>query len=72
MVEVVARVGPAMERLARAQAAGDVVVVGHGGAIRAAVAHALCITADNACILREICRSPGWSGMRRACGLWGE
>ncbi len=48
MVEVVARVGPAMERLARAQAGGDVVVVGHGGAIRAAVAHALCITADNA------------------------
>ncbi len=48
MAEVVARVGPALERLARAHEGGDVVVVGHGGAIRAAVAHALRITADNA------------------------
>jgi broad specificity phosphatase PhoE len=48
MAEVVARVGVALERLAHAQAGGDVVVVGHGGAIRAAVAHALGITADNA------------------------
>ena len=48
MAEVVGRVGAALERLARAQAGGDVVVVGHGGAIRAAVAHALRIGADNA------------------------
>lgn len=48
MADVVARVGAALERLAQAQAGGDVVVVSHGGAIRAAVAHALHIPADNA------------------------
>lgn len=48
MAEVVARVGAAMERLAAAREGGDVVVVSHGGAIRAAVAHALHISADNA------------------------
>ncbi len=48
MADVVGRVGAALERLARAQAGGDVVAVSHGGAIRAAVAHALHITADNA------------------------
>lgn len=47
LVEVVARVGPALERLA---AGGDaeVVVVSHGGAIRAALAHALGIEAHAA------------------------
>jgi alpha-ribazole phosphatase len=48
MAEVIARVGPAMERLAERYAGQDVVVVSHGGAIRAAVAHALSIAADNA------------------------
>ncbi len=48
MAQVIHRVGPAMERLATAHDGGDVVVVSHGGAIRAAVAHALGITADNA------------------------
>jgi alpha-ribazole phosphatase len=48
MAEVVARVGETLERLAREQAGRDVVVVSHGGAIRAAVAHALRIDADNA------------------------
>lgn len=48
MADVIARVGPAMERLAAAHPEGDVVVVSHGGAIRAAVAHAIGITADNA------------------------
>ena len=47
MAEVIVRVGSAMERLATTHD-GDVVVVSHGGAIRAAVAHALGITADNA------------------------
>lgn len=46
--EVIARVGPAMERLAERQAGRQVVVVSHGGAIRAAVAHALRIDADQA------------------------
>ncbi len=48
MAEVIARVGPAMERLAERHAGQDVVVVSHGGAIRAAVAHAIGIRADNA------------------------
>lgn len=37
---VVARVGEALERLAEAHAGQDVVAVSHGGAIRAALAHA--------------------------------
>jgi alpha-ribazole phosphatase len=48
MAEVITRVGAAMERLARAHDGEDVVIVSHGGAIRAAVAHALAIAADNA------------------------
>ena len=48
MVAVIARVGAVMERLAAAHAGGDVVIVSHGGAIRAAVAHALNIDADTA------------------------
>ena len=48
MAEVIARVGAALERLSDAHGDGDVVVVSHGGAIRAAVAHALRIAADNA------------------------
>lgn len=47
-VEVIARVGAALERLAETYAGNDVVIVSHGGAIRAAVAHALRIEADNA------------------------
>jgi alpha-ribazole phosphatase len=45
---VIDRVGPAMERLASAHAGADVVVVSHGGAIRAAVAHALGVGAEPA------------------------
>jgi alpha-ribazole phosphatase len=48
MAEVIARVGTSIERLARHHPGEDLVVVGHGGAIRAAVAHALGIGADNA------------------------
>ena len=48
MAEVITRVGTALENLARGRTGHDVVVVSHGGAIRAAVAHALRITADNA------------------------
>jgi alpha-ribazole phosphatase len=46
-VQVIARVGPAMEQLAQ-DYEGDLVVVSHGGAIRAALAHALDVQADNA------------------------
>ena len=46
MRQVIARVGQVMERLATAHAGADVVIVSHGGAIRAAVAHALDVSAD--------------------------
>ena len=48
MAHVIVRVGRAMERLAAAHAGMDVIIVSHGGAIRAAVAHAIGIGADNA------------------------
>jgi broad specificity phosphatase PhoE len=48
MGEVIVRVGATMERLAETHAGLDVVAVSHGGTIRAAVAHALGIGADNA------------------------
>ena len=48
MQEVIARVGPVLERLARTHAGEDVVAVSHGGTIRAAVAHALRIGPDSA------------------------
>jgi broad specificity phosphatase PhoE len=48
MAEVITRVGVAMEGLAVDHPGEDVVIVSHGGAIRAAVAHALAISADNA------------------------
>ncbi len=46
MHEVLARVGTALEALAAAHQGGEVVVVSHGGAIRAAVAHALGVPPD--------------------------
>lgn len=48
MAEVVARVGQTMDELEAAHAGHDLVVVSHGGAIRAAVAHAMGIGADRA------------------------
>lgn len=48
MADAIARVGPALERLAETYHGRDVVAVTHGGTIRAAVAHALGIGADNA------------------------
>ncbi|HEV7264853.1 MAG TPA: histidine phosphatase family protein [Falsiroseomonas sp.] len=39
--DVIARVGPAVDRLVTENAGGDVVVVAHGGSIRAALAHAM-------------------------------
>jgi broad specificity phosphatase PhoE len=48
MRAVIARAGPAMERLAQLHAGQDVVIVSHGGTIRAVIAHALRIAADNA------------------------
>ncbi|NPD69414.1 histidine phosphatase family protein [Lichenicola cladoniae] len=46
MVQVLERVGEAIERLADTHDGQDIVVVSHGGAIRAATAHALGVDAD--------------------------
>jgi alpha-ribazole phosphatase len=48
LVEVIQRVGAALERLSDQHPDHDVVIVSHGGAIRAAVAHCLRIGPDNA------------------------
>jgi len=48
LAEVIERVGAALERLASRHPGEDVVIVSHGGAIRAAVAHCLRIGPDNA------------------------
>jgi alpha-ribazole phosphatase len=48
MIEVIERAGAALERMARDHGGEDVVIVSHGGTIRAAVAHALDIRPNNA------------------------
>jgi broad specificity phosphatase PhoE len=48
MADVIERVGAVLERLALDHSGDDVVIVAHGGSIRAAVAHCLRIEADNA------------------------
>ena len=48
MVEVIVRAGAALERIARTYRGEDVVIVSHGGTIRAAVAYALDVHPDNA------------------------
>ncbi len=48
MVEVIVRAGAALERLAEIHDGQDIVIVSHGGTIRAAVAYALDVHPDNA------------------------
>jgi broad specificity phosphatase PhoE len=48
MMEVIDRAAATLERLAWEHAGEDVVIVSHGGAIRACIAHALGIRPDNA------------------------
>jgi len=48
VADVLVRVGMALDRLVQWHPGGDVVIVSHGGAIRAAVAHAMAIDADRA------------------------
>jgi alpha-ribazole phosphatase len=48
MADGILRLGETMEALARTYAGQDVVAVSHGGAIRAALAHAVGLSADNA------------------------
>jgi len=44
--DVIARVGPALERLVAEHEGGDLVIVAHGGSIRAAIAHAMGVGGD--------------------------
>lgn len=44
MSDVIARVGPVLEDYARRHAGRDVVIIAHGGSIRAAIAHAMGLT----------------------------
>ena len=46
--DVIARVGPVLERLADRVPGGDAVVVAHGGTIRAAIAHAMALSPEQA------------------------
>ena len=48
MLDVCARVGETMDRMAEVHAGRNMIVVSHGGAIRAALAHALRVHADTA------------------------
>ena len=48
MADVLVRVGATLDALAARHAGTDVVIVSHGGAIRAAVAHAMQVDADRA------------------------
>jgi len=48
VADVLVRVGVALDRLVERHPGGDLVMVSHGGAIRAAVAHAMAIDADRA------------------------
>lgn len=48
--DVVDRVGPTLERLVRETPSGDLVIIAHGGSIRAAIAHAMGLTPHQALI----------------------
>ncbi len=48
VADVLVRVGVALDRLVERHSGGDLVMVSHGGAIRAAVAHAMAINAGRA------------------------
>jgi alpha-ribazole phosphatase len=48
MVEVIVRAGAALERIAETHRGEDIVIISHGGTIRAAVAYALAVHPDNA------------------------
>jgi broad specificity phosphatase PhoE len=65
---VTTRVGEVLDRLAGAHAGEDVVVVAHGGSIRAAIAHALGLTGHQA--LAFSIRNLGVTRLERHGGDW--
>ena len=68
LVEVIDRVGATLERLAAEYHGHDVVIVSHGGAIRAAVAHCLAIGPDNA--LHLTVQNLSLTRLERHAGGW--
>lgn len=68
MAHVLRRVGAALDRIAADHAGRDVVIISHGGAIRAAIAHALNLSAtdalrleiDNLSLTQLERHGPGW------------
>lgn len=68
MLDVCARVSHALEELATANEGHDMVVVSHGGAIRAALAHALGVHPDTA--LRFTIQNLSISIIERINGMW--
>jgi broad specificity phosphatase PhoE len=68
MADVIARTGQTLEALAAAHPAQDVVIVSHGGTIRAAVAHALGVSATQA--LHLSVANLGLTRLEREPGGW--
>ncbi|GBR05740.1 histidine phosphatase family protein [Asaia siamensis] len=68
MLDVCARVGHALDELADRSEGQDSVVVSHGGAIRAAISHALSVHPDTA--LRFSIQNLSLSILERINGVW--
>lgn len=68
MLDVCARVGHALDDLAEVNAGRDTVVVSHGGAIRAALSHALQVHPDTA--LRFAIQNLSLTILERINGVW--
>ena len=66
--DVRARVGPVMDRLAERHGGQDVVVIAHGGSIRAAIAHALDLSPQQA--LNFSMRNLGLTRLEKHGGDW--
>lgn len=66
--DVAARVGPVLERLEAAHAGQDVVIVAHGGSIRAAIAHAMAVPPEVA--LAFSIKNLSLSRLERDGGAW--
>ncbi|HYF08673.1 MAG TPA: histidine phosphatase family protein [Acetobacteraceae bacterium] len=65
---VMARVGGALERIAQGLEGQDIVIVAHGGSIRAAIAHAMGLTPDQA--LAFSIRNLSLTRLERVGGDW--
>jgi broad specificity phosphatase PhoE len=66
--DVIGRVGPAIDGLVEAHAGGDVVIVAHGGSIRAAVAHAMGVGGDP--VLALSIKNLSLTRLEKVDGIW--